>query len=87
MRELADNLGMSFRELNYCLNALIDKGVVKMQNFQNSKNKFKYVDLLTTMGIAEKLALTSRFLRSKMEEYSALKLAIKALQSELAAPD
>ena len=85
-RELADQLGMSVSGLNYCLKALIDKGFVKMQNFQNSKNKFKYVYLLTPMGIAEKLALTSRFLSRKMEEYEALKLEIQALQSEVDTP-
>lgn len=46
-RELADILGMSMGGLNYCLKALIDKGFVKMGNFQKSKNKFKYVYLLT----------------------------------------
>jgi EPS-associated MarR family transcriptional regulator len=81
-RELAEKLGMSVGGLNYCLNALMDKGLVKMQNFSNSKNKFKYVYLLTPMGIAEKVALTTRFLSRKMEEYEALKLEIEALKSE-----
>ncbi len=81
-RELADKLGMSVGGLNYCLKALMDKGFVKMQNFHNSKNKFKYVYLLTPQGIAEKVALTSRFLRRKREEYEALKVEIEALQSE-----
>ncbi len=82
-RELADHLGMSVGGLNYCLNALIDKGFVKMQNFQNSKNKFKYVYLLTPKGITEKVALTSRFLMRKMKEYEALKVEIKALKYEM----
>ncbi len=81
-RELADKLGMSVGGLNYCLNALIDKGFVKMANFSKSKNKFKYVYLLTPQGIAEKVALTSRFLKRKMEEYDALKLEIEALKAE-----
>jgi EPS-associated MarR family transcriptional regulator len=81
-RELADKLGMSVGGLNYCLNALIDKGFVKMDNFQKSKNKFKYVYLLTPQGFAEKVALTSRFLKRKMEEYDALKLEIEALKLE-----
>jgi len=81
-RELADKLGMSVGGLNYCLNALIDKGFVKMANFSKSKNKFKYVYLLTPQGIAEKVALTSRFLKRKMEEYEALKAEIEALKSE-----
>jgi EPS-associated MarR family transcriptional regulator len=81
-RELADKLSMSVGGLNYCLNALIDKGFVKMQNFQNSKNKFKYVYLLTPQGLTEKVALTSRFLKRKMEEYAALKAEIEALKVE-----
>ena len=85
-RELAEKLGMSVGGLNYCLNALIDKGLVKMQNFSNSKNKFKYVYLLTPMGIAEKVTLTARFLSRKMDEYEALKLEIEALKSEVDGP-
>ena len=82
-RELAEKLGISVGGLNYCLNALIDKGLVKMQNFSNSKNKFKYVYLLTPMGIAEKVALTTRVLSRKMEEYEALKLDIEGLKREV----
>jgi DNA-binding Lrp family transcriptional regulator len=50
-RELAEILGMSVGGLNYCLNALIDKGFVKMGNFQKSKNKFKYVYSQCSVGI------------------------------------
>ena len=82
-RELADKLGMSGGGLNYCLNVLIDKGFVKMANFSKSKNKFKYVYLLTPQGIAEKVALTSRFLKRKMAEYDALKEEIEALKAEM----
>ena len=85
-RELAEKLGIGVGGLNYCLNALIDKGHVKMQNFSNSKNKFKYVYLLTPMGITEKLALTNQFLSRKMAEYEAIKLEIKALKSEVDTP-
>lgn len=81
-RELAARLGISVGSLNFCLNALIDKGFVKMANFQKSKNKFKYVYLLTPQGIAEKVTLTSRFLQRKMAEYDALKVEIEALKAE-----
>ncbi|WP_395669383.1 MarR family EPS-associated transcriptional regulator [Rhodoferax sp.] len=81
-RELADKLGMSVGGLNYCLKALIDKGFVKMGNFQKSKNKFKYVYLLTPKGIAEKVALTSHFLKRKLDEYEALKAEIELLRVE-----
>jgi EPS-associated MarR family transcriptional regulator len=82
-RELAEKLGMSVGGVNYCLNALIDKGLVKMGNFQKSKNKFKYVYLLTPQGITEKLSMTSRFLKRKMEEYEALKVEIGLLKAEM----
>ena len=82
-RELADKLGMSLGGLNYCLKALTDKGLVKVRNFQNSKNKFKYVYILTPAGIAQKMALTGRFLKRKMEEYEELKAEIAALKAEV----
>ncbi len=82
-RELAQKLGISVGGLNYCLNALIDKGFVKVSNFQQSKNKFKYVYLLTPQGFAEKVALTRRFLERKIDEYVALKGEIEVLKAEV----
>lgn len=82
-RELAQRLGVSVGGLNYCLKALMEKGLVKMQNFQQSKNKFGYVYVLTPRGVAERAALTSRFLRRKMDEYEALKAEIETLKTEV----
>ena len=48
-----------------------------MQNFLNSNYKFKYVYLLKPQGIKDNVALTSRFLRRKMEEYESLSAEIK----------
>jgi EPS-associated MarR family transcriptional regulator len=81
-RELAEQLGVSVGGLNYCLKALMEKGLVKMQNFSQSKNKFGYVYVLTPHGLAEKAALTGKFLKRKMEEYEALKVEIEALKNE-----
>ena len=82
-REIAQSLGLSTSGLNYCLNALIDKGWVKVHNFSQSKNKFGYIYVLTPRGIAEKLALTSRFLKRKLSEYDALRAEIDGLQAEV----
>jgi EPS-associated MarR family transcriptional regulator len=82
-REMAKALGVSFGSINYCLNALIDKGLVKIQNFNQNQNKFGYVYLLTPNGIAEKASLTSSFLKRKMDEYEALKVEIETLKSEI----
>jgi EPS-associated MarR family transcriptional regulator len=84
-REMAKALGISFGGVNYCLNALMAKGLVKVQNFSQSQNKFGYVYLLTPAGIAEKMSLTGSFLKRKMDEYEALRVEIEALQSEIEA--
>jgi len=81
-RELAEKLGISVGGLNYCLKALMDKSMVKMKNFANSKNKFGYVYVLTPTGMAEKAAITQRFLQRKMAEYEALHAEIEALKRE-----
>ena len=82
-REMAKALGISFGGANYCLNALMAKGLVKVQNFSQSQNKFGYVYLLTPAGLVEKMALTGSFLKRKMDEYEALRVEIEALQSEI----
>ena len=78
-REIAKLLGVSTSGMNYCLKALIDKGWVKVRNFNESKNKFGYVYLLTPIGIAEKASLTARFLHRKLNEYEELRAEIESL--------
>jgi EPS-associated MarR family transcriptional regulator len=82
-REMAKALGISFGGINYCLNALVDKGLVKIQNFSQNQNKFGYVYLLTPTGISEKATLTGSFLKRKMQEYEELKAEIKTLKLEM----
>jgi EPS-associated MarR family transcriptional regulator len=84
-RELAEKLGISVGGLNYCLKALKEKGMVKMKNFANSKNKFGYVYVLTPTGMGEKAAIAHRFFLRKLGEYEALKAEIEALRSEIGA--
>ena len=82
-REMAKALGISFGGINYCLKALIDKGLVKIHNFSQNHNKYGYAYLLTPSGISEKAVLTSSFLKRKLEEYESLKAEIDALKLEI----
>ena len=82
-RDIAKSHGISLGGVNYCLNALVEKGYIKIRNFQESNSKGKYVYLLTPKGMAEKTALTGRFLQRKMREYEALKVEIEAVQEEM----
>ena len=75
-RELAKKLGFSLGKLNYCLNALKNKGLVKIKNFQKNPNKLFYVYILTPKGIATKTKLTLNFMQRKMKEYDELKSEI-----------
>ena len=82
-REMAKALGVSLGGVNYCLRALVAKGLIKMHNFQSSDNKWGYAYLLTPQGMAEKLSLTAHFLQRKQQEYVALKAEIEALQQQM----
>tara|TARA_A100001011_G_scaffold385322_1_gene459126 strand:- start:605 stop:898 length:294 start_codon:yes stop_codon:yes gene_type:complete len=76
-RELASELGFSLGKLNYCLKALQEKGLVKIENFKKNPKKLNYFYVLTPKGIAEKTKLTLNFMRRKMKEYDELKKELK----------
>ena len=80
-REIALKLGMSLGGVNYCLRALIDKGIIKANNFSNNSNKLSYRYILTPLGIVEKARLTGRFLERKMKEYESLRLEIDEIKN------
>lgn len=81
-RDLAGALGISLGKTNYCLQALLGKGFIKMQSFNKSQNKLAYAYLLTPSGIAEKASLTGRFLTRKVAEFDSLALEIEILKTE-----
>ena len=82
-RQLADALGVSLGAANYCLKALVEKGWVKLENFQKNPNKLGYLYLLTPMGISAKTRLTASFLKRKLDEYEALQAEIEELRLEV----
>jgi EPS-associated MarR family transcriptional regulator len=72
-RILADELGFSLGKLNYCIGALKKKGLIKIKNFKNNKNKINYIYIITPKGISKKTLLTLNFMKKKMKEYEELK--------------
>ena len=82
-RELARELGISLGKMNFCLNALIEKGLVKANNFRQSQHKKGYIYLLTPRGVEEKAKITVQFLKYKLAEYEAIKAEIQQLQSDI----
>ena len=82
-RALAKEFGISLGSINFCFQALVDKGWIKMQNFSQSKHKMGYAYLLTPTGIAEKSALTRWLLKRKLVEYETLYAEIEQLKGEM----
>ena len=82
-RALAAALGVSLGRVNYGLRALVEKGLIKVNNFKQSETKLTYAYLLTPSGVKEKSALTTAFLARKMQEFDALKAEIEALQGQV----
>lgn len=78
-RDASDVLGLSLGKVNYILKAFLDKGLIKMNNFRNNKNKLSYTYLLTPQGIEEKARITLHFYEIKKREYEALKAEVEKL--------
>ncbi len=74
---------MGLGTINFCFQALVEKGLVKMQNFSRSKSKLRYSYLLTPAGVAAKSKLTAEFLSRKVAEYESLQTEIEALKAEM----
>ncbi len=72
-RQIADHLGLSLGKINYLIKALLEKGVVKVDNFKRSDNKLGYLYLLTPDGVERKRKLTLLFIQRKSEEFDKLK--------------
>jgi EPS-associated MarR family transcriptional regulator len=81
-RDLAKRLGISLGKVNFCLNALVAKGSLKISNFRNNENKLAYAYLLTPRGVEEKARITVGFLKHKMQEYEQLRKEIEELKRE-----
>lgn len=82
-RDLSRALGVSLGKTHYVLHALLDKGLLKAQNFRRSDNKVAYAYVLTPRGLHEKLRMTQAFLRRKEAEFDTLRETIVGLRGEL----
>ena len=81
-RQVADTVGISNGSAYYILTALVEKGLVKLENFKKNPRKGRYAYLLTPKGIREKSILTHQFIERKRQEYRDLKDEIAALEQE-----
>ena len=81
-RQIAKALGISLGGVNFAMKALVEKGLVKANNFNRSEHKVGYMYVLTPKGIKSKAQLAGMFLSHKLEEYEVLLQEIERLKSE-----
>jgi len=72
-RDLAEKLEVSVGKANYLLKGLIQKGLLKAENFQKSQNKLGYVYKFTPAGLEHKARITLRYMQKRVAEYEAMK--------------
>ena len=75
---IAKEVGFSVGKVNFILQALVQKGLVKSERFIASNNKMKYSYLLTNDGVKEKMNLTRKFIQRKKAEYETLQNELEA---------
>ncbi|HZM35507.1 MAG TPA: MarR family EPS-associated transcriptional regulator [Burkholderiales bacterium] len=82
-RQVAEALGISVGKTNFCLRALLDRGLVKVRNFRDSQNKMAYAYYLTPKGAQEKVRTTALFLQRRLKEYQEIEREIEQLKREV----
>ena len=67
-RTLVAALGVSVGEANFVACALLEKGLVKLENAGRNPNRLGGTCVVTPRGVAAKARLTKRFLARKLAE-------------------
>ena len=81
-RKLSKNTGLSLGKINYCIQSLKQKGLIKIQNFRKNKNKINYIYILTPKGLMEKTKTTIHFMNLKLKEYDELQKEFKEMKKK-----
>jgi len=82
-REMNRKMGVSVGKINYCISALSEKGLIKIERFNKAQNKSAYMYRLTPKGFEEIARLTLSFLRLKVSEYNRIKQEIQSLYGQV----
>ncbi len=82
-REMNLKMGVSLGKINYCISALAEKGMIRVERFKNHNKKTAYMYRLTPNGLEELANLTMIFLKSKIREYDKIKLEIQKLSAQI----
>ena len=82
-REMNRKMGVSLGKINYCISALTNKGMIKVERFKKAESKSAYMYRLTPKGLEELANLTISFLKIRIAEYHKIKKEIKSLSEQI----
>ena len=80
-RKLAEELGVSLGHLNYLLNDIVSKGLVEVSESTTNKRRACLYHL-TPAGLAERAAVTMRYLESLLQLQKSMDMEIQVLREE-----
>ncbi|WDP85948.1 MAG: MarR family EPS-associated transcriptional regulator [Desulfobacter sp.] len=86
-REMNQLMGISLGRLNFCVSALAQKGLIRIERFKNNSNKPGYLYQITPSGLKDLAHLTVNFLQLKLKEYEQIKKEIKKLSEQVSKMD
>jgi len=86
-REMNQLMGISLGRINFCVSALAQKGLIRIERFKNNLNKTGYLYHVTPTGLKVLTHLTLNFLRLKLKEYEQIKKEIKSLSEQVSKMD
>jgi len=86
-RQMSARTNISLAKINYLLRAMVEKGLIKTENFLTSEHKAAYIYQLTPAGIEERARITVRFLKKKADEYERLQEDLRLLEQDEAVAD
>lgn len=82
-REMNKRMGVSLGKINYCLSALVERGLIRVERFKKHKNKSAYIYRLTPKGLEEMANLTLAFLKIRIKEYALIRKEIESLSEQI----
>lgn len=82
-RAMNERMGVSLGKINYCISALVEKGLIRVERFKKHKQKSAYIYRLTPKGLEELASLTLSFLKMRLKDYDLIKQEIKILSEQI----
>ena len=82
-RVMNQKMGVSLGKINFCISAMAEKGMIRIERFKKHKKKSAYIYRITPKGLEELTRLTLSFLKQRIQEYDQIKKEIRSLSDQI----